>query len=67
MPLRGREECILTRKFSLLEFLQGFIKYFLVHLKTYFCDEAALLGAQYVSRSAYIEVAHGNVEAAANF
>ena len=38
----------------------------MVHVVAHLADEAALLGAQYVARAADVEVAHGDVEAAAD-
>ena len=48
------------------EFFDGFVEYFLVHVVAYFADEAALFGAEDVAGAAYVEVAHGDVEAAAD-
>ena len=53
-------------EFGLFEFVDGFVEDFVVHVVADVADEAALLGAKDVACAADVEVAHGDVESAAD-
>ena len=48
------------------EFVDGFVEDFVVHIVAYFADESALFGAEDVAGASDVEVAHSDVESAAD-
>ena len=53
-------------EFGFFEFVDGFVEDFMVHVVADVADEAALFGTEDIAGSPDVEVAHGDVEAAAD-